>query len=258
MAGVIDASGTVPDGSTARWKDRKRYLWLIGLVVPSLAFVAFGLHGRSPAGACGSGSARSWSSASCRSLDLVAGPRPVQPARRRDRGAGERQVLPLDHLPVPARPVRRLRRCAFWMIADGASCSTRRQDRPGHHASARSAGSASTPPTSSATRRRANERWLSKIALAQSFYGHFYIEHNRGHHVRVATPEDPASSRVGETFYAFWPRTVAGSLRERLAPGEEALRPQGPAPVPPRQRRAQRLADVRGAVGRPGRLARPR
>ena len=42
-------------------------------------------------------------------------------------------------------------------------------------------------------KREANERWLSKIALAQSFYGHFYIEHNRGHHVRVATPEDPAS-----------------------------------------------------------------
>ncbi len=57
------------------------------------------------------------------------------------------------------------------------------------------------------------ERWLSKIALAQSFYGHFYIEHNRGHHVRVATPEDPASSRVGETVYAFLPRTVVGSLK---------------------------------------------
>ncbi|MFD8249523.1 alkane 1-monooxygenase [Nocardia sp. NPDC059691] len=57
------------------------------------------------------------------------------------------------------------------------------------------------------------ERWLSRIALAQSFYGHFYIEHNRGHHVRVATPEDPASSRVGETFWAFWPRTVWGSLK---------------------------------------------
>jgi alkane 1-monooxygenase len=49
--------------------------------------------------------------------------------------------------------------------------------------------------------------------LAQSFYGHFYIEHNRGHHVRVATPEDPASSRMGENFYQFWPRTVAGSVR---------------------------------------------
>jgi alkane 1-monooxygenase len=31
--------------------------------------------------------------------------------------------------------------------------------------------------------------------------------------VRVATPEDPASSRVGESFYRFWPRTVLGSLR---------------------------------------------
>jgi alkane 1-monooxygenase len=31
--------------------------------------------------------------------------------------------------------------------------------------------------------------------------------------VRVATPEDPASSRLGESFYRFWPRTVAGSLR---------------------------------------------
>lgn len=56
------------------------------------------------------------------------------------------------------------------------------------------------------------ERWLSKIALAQSGYGHFYIEHNRGHHVRVATPEDPASSRLGESFWEFLPRTVSGSL----------------------------------------------
>ena len=57
------------------------------------------------------------------------------------------------------------------------------------------------------------ERWLSRVALAQTGYGHFFIEHNRGHHVRVATPEDPASSRLGESFWAFLPRTVAGSLR---------------------------------------------
>jgi alkane 1-monooxygenase len=31
--------------------------------------------------------------------------------------------------------------------------------------------------------------------------------------VRVATPEDPASARLGESFYAFLPRTVIGSLR---------------------------------------------
>ena len=57
------------------------------------------------------------------------------------------------------------------------------------------------------------ERWYARIALAQTAYGHFYIEHNRGHHVRVATPPDPASSRLGETIYEFLPRTVLGSLR---------------------------------------------
>ena len=63
-------------------------------------------------------------------------------------------------------------------------------------------------------KREENERWLSKIALASSGYGHFYVEHNRGHHVRVATPEDPASSRFGENFWiSFLPRTVWGSLR---------------------------------------------
>ncbi len=61
------------------------------------------------------------------------------------------------------------------------------------------------------------ERWLSKIALAPTLYGHFYIEHNRGHHVRVSTPEDPASSRFGESFYAFWPRTVVGSLKSAIS-----------------------------------------
>ncbi|HEX3042989.1 MAG TPA: alkane 1-monooxygenase [Solirubrobacterales bacterium] len=62
-------------------------------------------------------------------------------------------------------------------------------------------------------KRASSEKWLSRIALAQTGYGHFFIEHNRGHHVKVATPEDPASSRLGESFWAFLPRTVAGSLR---------------------------------------------
>ncbi|MFD6675396.1 alkane 1-monooxygenase [Rhodococcus zopfii] len=57
------------------------------------------------------------------------------------------------------------------------------------------------------------ERRLSRIALAQTFYGHFYIEHNRGHHVRVSTPEDPASARFGESFWSFLPRSVWGGLK---------------------------------------------
>jgi alkane 1-monooxygenase len=62
-------------------------------------------------------------------------------------------------------------------------------------------------------KRASSEKWLSRVALAQTGYGHFFIEHNRGHHVKVATPEDPASSRLGESFWAFLPRTVVGSVR---------------------------------------------
>ncbi|MEO0424183.1 MAG: alkane 1-monooxygenase [Pseudomonadota bacterium] len=54
--------------------------------------------------------------------------------------------------------------------------------------------------------------WLAKLALMQTAYGHFYVEHNRGHHVRVATREDPASARYGETYYGFWVRTVFGGF----------------------------------------------
>jgi alkane 1-monooxygenase len=74
------------------------------------------------------------------------------------------------------------------------------------------------------------ERWLSKIALAPTGYGHFYVEHNRGHHVRVATPEDPASSRLGESYWRFWPRTVLGSLRSawRLETSRFRLRSRSP------------------------------
>ncbi|MGW4371774.1 alkane 1-monooxygenase [Nocardia takedensis] len=61
-----------------------------------------------------------------------------------------------------------------------------------------------------------SERWLAKIALAQSGYGHFFIEHNRGHHARVATPEDPASARLGESLYRFVPRSVGGGFASAI------------------------------------------
>lgn len=52
------------------------------------------------------------------------------------------------------------------------------------------------------------ERVYSQALLLTVNYMHFYIEHNRGHHVQVATPEDPATSRKGEHFYRFWFRSV--------------------------------------------------
>lgn len=53
------------------------------------------------------------------------------------------------------------------------------------------------------------ERLLAKIALMTSLYMHFFIEHNRGHHKRVATEEDPATARYGEIVYTFWFRSIA-------------------------------------------------
>lgn len=62
-------------------------------------------------------------------------------------------------------------------------------------------------------KKEALERWLAKLTLAPVAYGHFFVEHNKGHHKHVATPEDPASSRMGENFWAFLPRTMIGSIR---------------------------------------------
>jgi alkane 1-monooxygenase len=55
------------------------------------------------------------------------------------------------------------------------------------------------------------ERWLSKLLLLCVCYMHFFIEHLRGHHRRVGTPEDPASARYNESFYAFYARSLVGS-----------------------------------------------
>ncbi|MDR3418780.1 MAG: fatty acid desaturase [Nevskia sp.] len=74
------------------------------------------------------------------------------------------------------------------------------------------------------------ERWLAKLALAPVAYGHFLVEHNKGHHKNVATPEDPASSRMGETFWAFLPRTVAGSLKSAWRIEAERLARLGKGP----------------------------
>jgi alkane 1-monooxygenase len=52
------------------------------------------------------------------------------------------------------------------------------------------------------------EQAMAKALLLTSLYMHFFIEHNRGHHKNVSTDQDPASSRRGETVYAFWFRSV--------------------------------------------------
>lgn len=56
------------------------------------------------------------------------------------------------------------------------------------------------------------EQVLAMISLAVSGYGHFRIEHNLGHHVQVATPEDSSSARMGESVYRFARREIPGAM----------------------------------------------
>lgn len=59
------------------------------------------------------------------------------------------------------------------------------------------------------------DRLARKLALfntALGAYGHFSIEHNRGHHRHVATPEDPASAQMGEGIWRFMGREMPGAF----------------------------------------------
>jgi len=55
------------------------------------------------------------------------------------------------------------------------------------------------------------EKFCSQALLMTVGYMHFFIEHNRGHHVNVATPLDPATARQGQSAYRFWWQSTLGS-----------------------------------------------
>ena len=76
-------------------------------------------------------------------------------------------------------------------------------------------------------KKAAFERNLAKIVLAVPVYGHFWIEHNRGHHRDVSTPDDPASSRMGESIYKFALREVPGAFNRAWAIEKDRLERRG-------------------------------
>jgi len=74
------------------------------------------------------------------------------------------------------------------------------------------------------------EQWLAKLVLAVPVYGHFTVEHGRGHHRWVATPDDHASSRMGESIYRFALRELPGGIRRAWALEGDRLRAAGHSP----------------------------
>ena len=71
------------------------------------------------------------------------------------------------------------------------------------------------------------ERFLARIALSVTGYGHFCIEHNAGHHKHVSTPEDPVSARMGESIYRFALREIPGAFKRGWASESKRLEKRG-------------------------------
>ncbi len=213
------------------WRDGKRYLWLIGAVVPMFLFLGWGLVNLTGLGLFW------WIGpifiyVLIPLLDLVIGADPTNPPE--DVVAWLEQdryyrwvtyaFLPLQFIAIFI---------GFWLIADHGGLAV--VDKLGITFTLGTLNGVAINTAHELGHKKEHlERWFSKIALAPTFYGHFFIEHNRGHHVRVATPEDPASSRLGESFWAFWPRTVAGSLRNGWTVERSRLRRMGKRTLSPR------------------------
>jgi alkane 1-monooxygenase len=200
-----------PDVGSRRWRDGKLLLWPLALVVPLLPLRAAALADRW--GAVG------WWSA----LVIIFGVFPIidtvlwrdrrnVPETDEARVGAARYYRVLTYLYIPLQYASLVYACTIWASGDlrwfealGLAVTT-----------GIVAGIAINTAHELGHKRPALERWLSKVALAQSAYGHFHLEHNRGHHQKVSTPEDPASSRLGESFWEFLPRTVVGSLRSAV------------------------------------------
>jgi len=71
------------------------------------------------------------------------------------------------------------------------------------------------------------EQSLAKALLLTSLYMHFFTEHNKGHHKRVATPEDPSSARLGEPVYLFYFRTILFSYSSAWHIASDETRKKG-------------------------------
>ena len=62
-------------------------------------------------------------------------------------------------------------------------------------------------------RKGQTDRLLSWVVMCSMLYGHFTVEHIRGHHVRVATSKDPATAKRGQTLYSFFLQSIVGSFK---------------------------------------------
>lgn len=71
------------------------------------------------------------------------------------------------------------------------------------------------------------ERTLSEVLMCSTLYGHWCTEHVFGHHLNVATPEDPATARDGESIYRFLPRVLVQTFTSAWRIQKDQLKRRG-------------------------------
>ncbi len=76
-------------------------------------------------------------------------------------------------------------------------------------------------------RHRSLDRWLAFVLLLPSYYVHFTMAHNLGHHVRVGRPDDPASAGRGMGFYAFLFQVITGEWNDVIQIERRRLQRKG-------------------------------
>lgn len=203
-----------PELSAARWKEPKRYLWLLAAAVPALVFPSW-------MGMQVTGVGIFWWTVPILAfvvipiVDHILGP----DAEVDNPDESVLAWLETDrfyrwatYLYLPNQYLSLVFAC--WLWSGGGWLTMSLVDKVGLMTTVGLVGGLAINAAHELGHTRArSERRLSKVALAQTCYGHFYVEHNRGHHVRVATAEDPASARFDESLYAFIPRSVTGSVR---------------------------------------------
>jgi alkane 1-monooxygenase len=220
-----DIGRTTEKAPPEAWRDRKRYLWLMGLIPPTALFLAAGLvWAFNQIGWSAVAPVWWWIGALLLfivlpTLDRFFGPDGQNPPEEvMEQLENDKYYRYCTYVFIPFQLASLVFACYLWSADDlswlGIDGSLGVVSKVGVGFSVAVMGGIGINTAHEMGHKKTDlERWLAKITLAQTFYGHFYIEHNRGHHVRVATPEDPASSRFGETFWAFLPRSVWGSLK---------------------------------------------
>ncbi len=208
-----------------KWKDAKRYLWLLSPAVPVIGIAALSAYAVAPK--------------KLRALAWV-GPALVHgviPAL--DRLIGEDTTNPpdsavkdLENDKYYGRVVKAFIPAQYAVTLLGAWLASRKStpalDYVGLTLSVGAMnGIAINTAHELGHKHDKTERLLAMAALAPTGYTHFAVEHNFGHHKRVATPEDPASSRMGESFWKFLPRTVIGGFKSAVKIETERLERKG-------------------------------